>query len=703
MFEEFDLKNLSNSHIILNSKIDETLLKIDSLLKQKNKTYNNFMKPYQELIEDINNFITPIFHINSVKNSKITQEVYIKCLPIINEYETTLNHNVDIYNILKSIQYNHNIHLKDIQNIYSFTIEDVDLFLEAILNNDLEFNINGYKILDIKYNKDYILNLEQLEVITKEIKDFELNGCNLDNKNKDKIKDINLQLSNLEQQFSQNILDSTNNYEMIIDNYLDVENLPISDLEASSFKDKNEGTTKYKFTLHTPSYISYMTYGKSRRKREQLYKAYTTRASQNEDLIVQILNLKNQKSKILGFDNTAQYSLANKMAKDENSVISFLESLVKKSKNSSLKELLEIEQIALELDNIKDIQSYDISYYSHKLKKLKYSIDEEYYRDFFEQRSVLEGFFEFLHKLFDIKFIEVQTLKWDDKVKVYDIYETNNKIARIYLDLENRSDKRDGAWMNNWHTHYINSKNKRVLPTAYIVCNFPKSSSTNPSLLRHDDIVTLFHEMGHALHHILSKVKEPFISGVNGVAWDVIEFPSQFLEYFAYDKEVLQLFSKHYKTKEILSDNHIENLIKTRNFQSSLFLSRQLEFAIFDFKIHQKLYTNKEDIQNILDDIRDELSIIKPPSYNKFQNSFSHIFSGGYSAGYYSYKWAEVLSADAFYLFKKSNTFNKDLSKKYKENILYKGSSLNMNKLFYDFTSKDPSVDSLLKIDGIIN
>lgn len=316
----------------------------------------------------------------------------------------------------------------------------------------------------------------------------------------------------------------------------------------------------------------------------------------------------------------------------------------------------------------------------------------------------MEGFFTFLKEIFNIEFKEVEALKWDEKVKVYNILEEEKTIARIYLDLEARKDKRGGAWMNNWHTHFTDSKNIKHLPTAYIVCNFPQSSETTPSLLRHSDVVTLFHEMGHALHHLLSKVEEPNVSGIAGVAWDVVEFPSQFLEYFAYAKDVLKFFAKHYETKEVLDDEAINRIINAKNFQSSLAMIRQIEFALFDFKLHQKLYTNAQEIQALLDSIRAEYSPILPPSYNKFQNGFSHIFGGGYAAGYYSYKWAEVLSADAFYMFIDSNNlFNKELALKYKHTILEKGGSQNMDKLFFNFAQREPSVDSLLKIDGIIS
>ena len=413
--------------------------------------------------------------------------------------------------------------------------------------------------------------------------------------------------------------------------------------------------------------------------------------------------LKDEKVKILGFTSYSQYSLATKMASKEEDVIKFLEELGSKAKNRAKEELEEIKEIAVK-DGITDFKSFDMSYYSEKLKMAQYDFDEEYFRPYFEQQSVLNGFFDFLHQMFNVKFTKANTPAWDEKVKVYDLSEDGKTIARIYIDLEARKDKRGGAWMNNWHSHYKTSSGEIKLPTAYIVGNFPQSTNETPSLLRHSDVVTLFHEMGHALHHLLSKIEEPFVSGISGVAWDTVEFPSQFLEYFSYDKEVLKLFAKHHITKEVLDDESINKIIKAKNFQSSLSTLRQVEFALFDFKLYQKLYKTENEIQDLLDSIREKFAVIIPPRYNKFQNGFSHIFSGGYAAGYYSYKWAEVLSADAFYMFIDSgNIFNKELGIKYRDTILSQGGSSDMDKLFFNFAQREPSVDSLLKIDGIIS
>ena len=654
MFKEFHIENFENSSKLLEELLNNSRVEVEKLLEIKNKTYKNFVLPFAEIGEKINEFITPIFHLDSVKNSKITSKVYEECLPLISKYESEISQNENIYISFKNIQSNEKSTLSNIQ----------------------------------------------LKVLENEIRDFELSGCQLENNKKQRLEEIDLALGELSHKFSQNILEATNSFSLIIENFEDVKEIPKSDLELAKFEE--DGKTKYKFTLQMPSYIAYMTYGTSREKREELYKAYTTRAPQNGEIIEKILALKDEKVKILGFKNYASYSLATKMANSEDDVINFLEELGNKAKEKAIKELEEIKQIAKE-DGIDDFRASDISFYSEKLKKAQYDIDEEYYRPYFEQNSVLNGFFTALNELFDIEFKSSNASSWDEKVKVYDILENNKTIARIYIDLEARDDKRGGAWMNNWHSYYKDSNNNINLPTAYIVGNFPQSTKDIPSLLRHSDVVTLFHEMGHALHHLLSKVEEPTVSGISGVAWDVVEFPSQFLEYFSYDRDILKLFAKHYQTGEVLDDEAISRLIKAKNFQSSMATVRQIEFALFDFKLHQKLYKTEFEIQELLNSIRDKFSVIKTPEYNKFQNSFSHIFSGGYSAGYYSYKWAEVLSADAFYMFLDSkNVLNKELGLKYKNCVLSCGGSENMDKLFFDFAQREPKIDSLLKIDGII-
>lgn len=630
----------------LESKIELNNKKIDELLAIEDKTFSNFIKPLGMMDEYLEQFFTPLSHLNSVENSEKTQQIYAEALPIITEYSTKLSQNMEIYKAYKEI-----------------------------------------------YKNEEDLNGEQKRVLELNIKNFELSGAHLDEKTKERLGEINLRKSELSNDFSQNVLDATSAYEQIISDENDIEGLPQSDILNAKFEEN--GVVKYRFTLQMPSYIAYMTYGKNEKIREELYSAYVTRAPQNEQIIEELLSLRDEMSRLLGFANYASYSIESKMAKDEKSVIEFLEKLIVNSKKQAHIELEEIQNIAK-----KPLRSFDTAYYAELLKKSKYDLDEELYRPYFEQMSVVNGMFDFLNRLFGITFKKNSEKLCDEKALSYDLFVDEKLKARLYLDLEARKSKQGGAWMNNFQTHCLDEKGDEQLAAAVIVCNFPPSSKENPSLLRHDDVVTLFHEMGHALHHMLSSVKESEVSGVNGVEWDAVEFPSQFLENFAYEADVLKLFATHHKTKEILPDLMIQKLVRSKNFLSASSMLRQLEFSIFDFKLHTKLHKSSE-VQDLLDSIRDQTALIKPPSYNKFQNSFSHIFAGGYAAGYYSYKWAEVLSADAFFSVVDEGIFGSNVAKKYLEVVLGKGGSLSMSEIFKELMGRDPDPDNLLRLNGI--
>ncbi|MEO1953936.1 MAG: M3 family metallopeptidase, partial [Campylobacterales bacterium] len=577
--------------------------------------------------------------------SEKTQKIYTQALPIITEYSTKLSQNLDIYNAYKKIQ------------------------------------------------QDEKLDDEQKRVLELNIQNFELSGANLDEKTKQRLQEINLKESELSNNFSQNLLDATNAYSYIIEDEKDIEGLPKSDIQNAKFEE--DGVTKYKFTLQMPSYIAYMTYGKNQKIREELYKAYVTRAPQNGKIIEELLALKDEEAKLLGFGNYAELSLATKMAKDEKTVLNFLDDLLQNSKAQAKEELKEVQELS-----DKPLQSFDSTYFSELLKKKKYEIDEEEYRHYFEQTQVINGMFDFLNKLFGIEFKKVDEKLWDEKATSYGVYVDTKLKARLYLDLEARESKRGGAWMHNFQTHCTDEDGVEQLASAFVVCNFPPSSEENPSLLRHDDVVTLFHEMGHTIHHLLSDVKESEVSGVNGVEWDAVEFPSQFLENFAYEPQVLKMFASHHETKEIISDEMIQKLVDSKNFLSASSMLRQLEFSIFDFKLHTGVYS-EDEVQNILDEIREQTALIKPPSYNKFQNGFAHIFAGGYSAGYYSYKWAEVLSADVFFSVVDEGIFNSQTAKKYLEIILSSGGSKSMEVLFKELMGRDVEPTSLLRLNGI--
>ncbi len=647
MFLDFDV-NLDTAIDELNALLEKSKKQIDDLLSIEHKTYANFVKPFEMIDERLEWFFTPISHLNSVNNSEQTQKVYADALPMLTEYGTEVSQNEDIYQAFKTI----------------------------------------------KENETDTLNQEQNQVLDHNIRDFELSGAHLEQSKKDRLKEINLRKSTLSNDFSQNLLDATNAYELIIKDEKDIEGIPESDLEAARQEDGS-----YKFTLQMPSYIAYMTYGKNRILREELYKAYTTRAPQNAVIIDELMQLRQEMAQLLGFNNFAELSIAPKMATSTDKVIQFLEELAISSKAQGKRELSELEELAKQ-EGQNTLQSFDTAYYSEILKKQKYDIDEEAYRAYFEQNSVVKGLFDFLNKLLGIEFRPVDVKLWDEKASAYDLYIDNTLRSRLYIDLEARSSKRGGAWMNNWQTHCKDEKGETVLSSAYIVCNFPASSPKNPSLLRHDDVVTLFHEMGHALHHMLSKVEESSVSGVNGVEWDAVEFPSQFLENFAYEPQVLRLFAKHHQRGEVLSNEMIAKLDRARNFQSAMSMLRQLEFSIFDFKLHMKLHTGQA-VQELLDTVRDEVSLLKPPSYNKFQNGFAHIFAGGYAAGYYSYKWAEVLSADAFFHFIDNGIFEEEIAASYRDIILGLGGSESMSVLFEKFMGRELDTSGLLRLNGI--
>ena len=645
MFVSFKPIDYENFPKKLSTILKENEELIEKLLRKEDKTYYNFVRPYMESFEKLDLFFTPLSHLHSVENSKETQKAYENSLPLLSRYHTKISQNKELY--------------------------------RAFLQIDSD-------------------DLAQKEVIYQEIRDFKLSGVELSEDKKKRVEEINLRLSELNNQFSQNLLDATNAYELIIEDPKDVEGLPKSDLELA--KIQKDGKSVWRFTLQIPSYMAYMTYGPNRKLREELYKAYITRAPKNQEIIDEILRLRDKKAKLLGFDHFSKLSLATKMAPSDDVVVGFLNELADATFSFAKKEVKRLEVLAKE-NGIEKIESYDVAYYSEKLKKLELDFDDEITRPYFEQNRVLQGLLDFVSELFDITFEMIDVPVWNEKVKVYDLKEDGKTFARIYFDLESRENKRSGAWMNDWQTYHEDENGKEHLASAFVVCNFPPSTKDTPSLLRHDDVVTLFHEMGHAIHHLFSRVKERFVSGIHGVEWDVVEFPSQFLENFAYESEVLKRFARHYKTDELMPDDLMIKIKKSKNFLAAMGMLRQLEFALFDFMLHQKLY-QADEIQELLDSIRDRLSPIKPPSYNRFQWGFAHIFAGGYAAGYYSYKWAEVLSADAFFAcFDKE--IKKDMINGYKHHILQKGAIQSMSKLYKEWLGRDPDPKALIKLYGL--
>ena len=645
MFQEFKINNLEKFPKDLDTLLNQQREIINEITTNTKISYAEVLKPLQDLDEELGLFFTPLSHLNAVMNSDETQKAYEASIPLLSKFSSEMAQNTALFKKIEQIKANDN---------------------------------------------------EAKTVVSHEIRDFVLSGVNLPEEQKKRMEEIALKLSELSNQFSQNLLDATNDYELIIEDEKDVEGMQTSDLDAA--KEEIDGKTVYKFTLQIPSYLAYMTYGPNREYRKVLSKAYATRAPENEEVIDQILALKNEKSKLLGFTNYAQYALETRDANKEEDVIHFLDDLADAALPQAKNELSELKAYAKRVDNIEDLAGYDVGFYSEKLKKEKFNFDDTMTKPYFEQSKVLEGLLDIVSELFAVTFKPADVQTWHDCVKPFDIFDEGELSGRIYFDLEARKEKRGGAWMNDWETHYVDSKGNTHLASAFIVCNFSPATKENPSLLRHDDVVTLFHEMGHAIHHLFGQCHERSVSGINGVAWDVVEFPSQFLENFAYEAAILKRFGFHHKTKEPISDTLLAKIKETKNYQAALGILRQVEFSLFDFKLHQDLYQG-EEVQALIDSIRKKTSLLKIPSYNKFQHGFAHIFAGGYAAGYYSYKWAEVLSADAFFscLDEKAG-FDKERAKGYKEFILAHGGAKEMSDLYQEWLGRKADVKSLTKL-----
>jgi len=646
-FQEFKINDLEQFPKDLETLLSDQLATIESITQSDDTSYEDVLKPLQDLDEELGNFFTPLSHLNSVENSEATQKAYEESLPQLSKFQS------------------------------------------QIAQNELLFK----KIQKMKSD-----DKEAQKVIDNEIRGFVLSGANLPLEQKKELEEINLKLSELSNTFSQNLLDATNAYALIIENERDVAGIPESDLALA--RTEVEGKTVYKFTLQIPSYLAYMTYGVNRGYREELSRAYSSRAPQNAAVIDQILELRQKKAQLLGFESFSAYSLAEKDASSTEDVTHFLEELARLVHPQAVEELEELKAFAKKIDGIEALQGFDLAYYSEKLKKEKFDFDDSMTKPYFERSKVLRGMLDVVSELFLVEFKPADATVWNEKVKPFDIYKDNTLAGRVYFDLEARKEKRGGAWMHDWETHFVDTDGNQHLPTAFIVCNFSPSTEENPSLLRHDDVVTLFHEMGHGIHHLFGKCKERSVSGINGVAWDVVEFPSQFLEAFAYEKPILKRFAFHYESGEPMSEELLDKIKDTKNYQAALGILRQVEFSLFDFNLHKKLYQDDE-VQALLDDIRKTTSLLEVPSYNKFQNGFAHIFAGGYAAGYYSYKWAEVLSADAFFECIDEKGFKQEKADGYHKYILNRGGSEDMSELYKQWLGREPKVESLLKLYGI--
>lgn len=576
-------------------------------------------------------------------------------------------------------------------------------------NNDITLNKDLFnRIKEVYQNqKSFSLNTEQQTLLEKYYKNFVRNGANLSDNDKEKLRKIDKQLAKLKLDFSQHVLADSNAFELLITDENELEGLPKSAVESAKALAKQKNKNGWLITLDYPSYIPVMTYANNRELRKKLSKAFGKRGFQNnknnnERIVLEIANLRYQRANLLGYKTHADFVLEERMAENPNKVNRFLQDLLLKAKPAAIKEFEKIKQIA-QKDGIQDIQKWDVSYYSEKLKQQELNLDQELLKPYFPLKNVLNGVFKVAEKLYGLNFTESNEIDTYHKdVKTYEVTNNNGDfIAVFYADFFPRKGKRQGAWMtsykNQWKKDDINSR-----PHISIVCNFTKPTNTKPSLLTFNEVTTLFHEFGHALHGMLANTTYPNLSGTN-VYWDFVELPSQILENWAYEKETLELFAKHYQTGETIPMELIKKIKKSANFLEGLATMRQLSFGLLDMEWHCKNPQNYTSVKEVENSIFNETNFYPDVPENAMSTAFSHIFPGGYSSGYYSYKWAEVLDADAFAYFKENGIFNKEIAQKFNETILSKGGTEKPMELYKRFRGKEPSVDALLKRAGLLD
>ena len=643
---------------------------IEELERLEEVSWENFVQPIQLIDDRLSKAWSPVRHLNSVKSSDELREVYNACLPRISEYSTEMSQNQKLYQHYQSLA--DSAEFKNLDEAQQKTIRD------ALLQ-------------------------------------FKLGGVNLSGEDKKKFQQIQQRLSELQTRYENNLLDATQSYEIVLQDDSRLSGLPGYARDMLKQYAEQKSLKGYRITLDMPCYIAVITYADDRELRKQLYQAFSTRASDqgftdekwdNADIMVEILQLRQQKAQLLGFEHYAELSLQRKMANSYQQVVDFLSELARKSKPAAQKDMAELIQFAKDQGFEEALQTWDLPYYSEKLKQYKYRISDEDLKPYFSEDRVVNGLFQIVQKLYQIRITEVAegVETWHEDVRFFQIEdETGALLGRFYLDLYARKGKRGGAWMDECINRYvINGETQH--PVAYLTCNLTPPIGDEPALFTHDEVTTLFHEFGHGLHHMLTRVDVPDVSGINGVEWDAVELPSQFMENFCWEKQALELFARHYQTGEALPDDLFDKMLSAKNFQSALQMLRQIEFSLFDIKLHHETnIASPADIQTIIDQVRDEVAVVKPPAFNRFQNSFAHIFAGGYAAGYYSYKWAEVLSADAFSAFEKEGIFNPETGKRFLQCILQKGGSRPAAESFRCFMGREPKIDALLRHNGIEN
>ena len=544
-------------------------------------------------------------------------------------------------------------------------------------------------------------------IIDREIRDFRLSGAELPEKERARVKAIGERLSLLNQKFSENLLDATNAWELVIEDETRLAGIPEDTKAMYATNAKAAGKSGWRITLHFPSYLPVMQYADDRALRETVYHAFATRAAEfdgakfdNTPLIKEILQLRREESALLGFANYAESSLATKMADTPQEVIAFLRDLAARAKPYAQKDMDALRAFAAAELGIDDLKPWDQAYASEKLRQARYSYSDQEVKQYFTEPTVFSGLFRLAETLYGIKIQQGKASTWHPDVKFFEVFRNDEPIAAFYADLYAREGKRSGAWMDGDRTRCIMDGELQT-PVAYLVCNFAPGVNGRPATMTHDDVTTLFHEFGHCLHHLLTAQTEVAVSGINGVEWDAVELPSQFMENFAWEWDVVQGLTHHIDTGAQLPRELFDKMLAAKNFQSGMACVRQVEFALFDMLLHTDFDPDADDVLSLLNEVRKEVAVSFPPAYNRFPQSFSHIFAGGYAAGYYSYKWAEVLSADAFSAFEESGILNPDTGARFMTEILARGSSRDAMDNFVAFRGRKPTIDALMRHSGM--
>ena len=558
------------------------------------------------------------------------------------------------------------------------------------------------------------LNAEQKQAQTNALRAFVLGGAELQGADKTRYADIQERLAEITQKFSENTLDATDSFALYVSED-QLKGVPADVMQATRDAAQKEGKEGHRLSLKMPVYLPVMQFADSSALREQLYKAHVTRASDqasedakhfdNTALMQEILALRKEEARLLGFDNYAQVSVVPKMAESPEKVTGFLRDLAVKARPFAEKDLADLREFAANALGLSSaLNAWDIPYLSEKLKEARYSFSEQEVKQYFTAPKVLAGLFKIIETLFEVNILPDQAPVWHPAVAFYRIERDGQLVGQFYLDPPARAGKRGGAWMDDVRGRW-QRPDTGVLqtPVAHLVCNFAEGVNGQPALLTHDDVITLFHEFGHGLHHMLTQVNERDVSGISGVEWDAVELPSQFMENWCWTPEGLALISGHVDSGEPLPQALLDRLLAARNFQSGLMTLRQLEFSIFDLEIHRRADIDFAAMLRVLDEVRDTTSLLRPPAWNRFPCSFTHIFAGGYAAGYYSYKWAEVLSADAFSAFEREGVFNADTGRRFRQAILAQGGSRPAAELFREFMGRDPSPEALLRHSGLLD